>query len=199
MKGTLFAMVVVAASSLVGCTAGDDGANAPLGEVESQVGATCAATRGVGIVDRHRKALHDALAFAEGTEGRGGKDGYNIAFTHREFASCARHPNMTICSGRLCSTAAGRYQFLKSTWDMVARGINARNFEPENQEKGAVYLVTEIRNVNVPNGRAMTAAEFSNAMSKLSYEWASLPPGRYGQPVKTQSQMRTDYCRNAGC
>ncbi len=45
----------------------------------------------------------------------------------------------------------------------------------------------------------MTASEFSNAMSRLSYEWASLPPGRYGQPVKTQSQMRNDYCSNAGC
>ncbi|WP_421234922.1 hypothetical protein [Aeromonas enteropelogenes] len=26
------------------------------------------------------------------------------------------------------------------------------------------------------------------ALDKLSYEWASLPPGRYGQPSKTMSE-----------
>jgi len=45
----------------------------------------------------------------------------------------------------------------------------------------------------------MTATEFSNAMSKLSYEWASLPPGRYGQPNKSMTQMRSTYCAAAGC
>ena len=71
--------------------------------------------------------------------------------------------------------------------------------EPENQERGAAYLISTTRRVNVPQDRAMTAAEFSNAMSKLSYEWASLPPGRYGQPSKSSSQMRTFYCNLAGC
>jgi hypothetical protein len=36
-------------------------------------------------------------------------------------------------------------------------------------------------------------------MSKLSYEWASLPPGRYGQPKKPLSEMRRVYCAAAGC
>jgi len=194
------AVILLALSSLAGCSTSDpadDGSDEMAEENESALGATCAASRGARIVSRHKKALHDSIAFAEGTENRG-KDGYNIAFTHRTFASCSRHPNMNICSGGLCSTAAGRYQFLKRTWDSVARGIGARNFEPENQEKGANYLIKTVRRVNVPEGRAMTASEFSNAMSKLSYEWASLPPGRYGQPNKTQAQMRTDYCRNLG-
>jgi len=56
-----------------------------------------------------------------------------------------------------------------------------------------------VRKVTVPQTRAMTATEFSNAMSKLSYEWASLPPGRYGQPTKTLSQMRSMYCGLTGC
>ncbi|MCW5837086.1 MAG: glycoside hydrolase family 104 protein [Labilithrix sp.] len=196
------AALLLSLSSLAGCSSetsdpADDGADEAAEASESALGATCAASRGAGVVTRHRKALHDSLAFAEGTEGRG-KDGYNVAFTHRQFGSCARHPNMNICAGRLCSTAAGRYQFLKRTWDSVARGIGARNFEPENQEKGANYLISTVRRVNVPANRAMTASEFSNAMSKLSYEWASLPPGRYGQPNKTQAQMRSDYCRNLG-
>ncbi len=184
-------------ASTVGCTQVEEPEEAVGEDSRARRGARGAASGGAGVVSGWLRALHDSLAYAEGTENRG-KDGYNVAFTHRQFASCARHPNMKNCSGRLCSTAAGRYQFLKTTWDVVARGTGARTFEPENQEKGAAYLISRVRKVNVPSGRAMTAAEFSNAMSKLSYEWASLPPGRYGQPIKTQSQMRTDYCRNVG-
>ncbi len=183
---------------LVGCSTADDGDPNDTGETESALGATCAASRGAGVVSRYNKALHDTIAFAEGTEGDGAKDGYNVMFTHRQFASCARHPNIRNCDGGLCSTAAGRYQFLKTTWDVVARGTGASNFEPENQERGATYLVTTVRRVNLPAGRAMSASEFSNAMSKLSYEWASLPPGRYGQPKKPLSTMRSNYCANLG-
>ena len=81
----------------------------------------------------------------------------------------------------------------------MKRARSLGSFEPENQERGAAYLVTNTRRVTVPSGRPMTATEFSNAMSKLSYEWASLPPGRYGQPVKTHSQVRSLYCSLAGC
>ncbi len=190
------ALSMFVALSVTGCSTSDDVDDAD-DSTESALGATCSPSRAAGVVSRHQKALHDSLAFAEGTEGRN-KDGYNVFFTHRTFSSCARHPNKTHCAGSLCSTAAGRYQFLKRTWDSVARGTGARNFEPETQEKGAEYLIKTVRRVNVPSGRAMTASEFSNAMSKLSYEWASLPPGRYGQPVKTQAQMRADYCRNVG-
>ena len=197
-KRSLWVMIVAALPVFAGCAASDDPNDEPMGENESAVSGTCAPARGRGVVNRYQKALHDSLAFAEGTE-NDGKDGYNVLFTHRKFSSCARHPNTRICSGGLCSTAAGRYQFLKNTWDSVARGIGARNFEPENQEKGAEYLIKTVRRANIPTGRAMTAAEFSNAMSKLSYEWASLPPGRYGQPMKSMSTMRRDYCRNAGC
>ncbi|MBF5066397.1 glycoside hydrolase family 104 protein, partial [Salmonella enterica subsp. enterica serovar Istanbul] len=93
------------------------------------------------------------------------------------FSSCNKHPNMRICSGAYCSTAAGRYQFLTTTWN----GLNLGNFGPANQDRGGMKLVSR-RGVNVPTGRAMTATEFANTMNRISYEWASLPPGRYGQP-----------------
>ncbi len=193
----LFAIATIAAAT--GCAGASDAPpDEPTDETSSAAtGPTCSATRASGAVNRYQKALHDSIAYAEGTEGRG-KDGYNIGFAYKTFSSCGRHPNINTCSGRLCSTAAGRYQFLKRTWDSTARGIGASTFEPENQEKGAAYLISRVRRVSVPTNRAMTASEFSNAMSKLSYEWASLPPGRYGQPVRTHSQMRTDYCRNVG-
>jgi len=161
-------------------------------------GETCAAARGQGAVSKYQKALHDAIAYAEGTRNQA-KDGYNVLFSYQLATSCTNHPNKCIAFGNTCSTAAGRYQFLNNTWRSVKAARSLPSFEPENQERGAAYLIWVTRRVSVPQDRAMTAAEFENAMSKLSYEWASLPPGRYGQPSKTASQMRSTYCSFAGC
>lgn len=167
-------------------------------EPATPTGSSCAPSRANGVISSYQKALHDSLAFAEGTRGYS-KDGYNVMFSFRLASSCQSHPNQCIAFGSTCSTAAGRYQFLTTTWRSVASARNLQSFEPENQERGAAYLISTTRRVTVPQDRPMTAAEYSNAMSKLSYEWASLPPGRYGQPSKTQSQMRTMYCSVAGC
>lgn len=161
-------------------------------------GGTCDPNRADGAVNDFEKALHDSIAYAEGTRGYS-KDGYNVLFSFKLFQSCAVHPNQCIKFGSSCSTAAGRYQFLTTTWGSVKSAQNLDSFEPENQERGAQYLITSLRHVTVPSSRAMTASEFSNAMSKLSYEWASLPPGRYGQPSKSLTQMRSMYCSLAGC
>lgn len=167
-------------------------------EPEAPSGTSCAPSRANGVITSYQKALHDSLAYAEGTRGHS-KDGYNVMFSFRLMSSCRSHPNTCIRYGGTCSTAAGRYQFLTRTWNSVASARNLQSFEPENQERGAAYLISTTRRVNVPQNRAMSAAEFSNAMSKLSYEWASLPPGRYGQPNKSSSQMRSMYCSLAGC
>ncbi len=161
-------------------------------------GETCDPERAEGAVGNYQKALHDAIAWAEGTRNHS-EDGYDVMFSFEIMDSCNRHPNRCISSGNTCSTAAGRYQFLKGTWDSVKSANGLHNFEPESQEVGAKYLVNTVRHVVVPQSRAMTGSEFSNAMSKLSYEWASLPPGRYGQPNKSASQLRNMYCGLAGC
>jgi muramidase (phage lysozyme) len=155
---------------------------------------SCDPQRAVGAVEQYHYALHQAIAFAEGTRGRG-EDGYNVIYSYQYVSNCDRHPNRVVCSG-ICSSAAGRYQFLNTTWnDLRTSGISA--FNPEHQERASAVLIRR-RGVTVPAGRAMNSTEFTNAMNALSWEWASLPPGRYGQPVKTLSEMRSDYCRNAG-
>ena len=171
---------------------GDDADDGPVS------GDTCDPSRGRDVVPQFQKALHDAIAFAEGTRGRS-KDGYDVMYSYKIMSTCARHPNQCLDFGNTCSTAAGRYQFLKKTWDGAARVRGFTTFEPENQEKGAAYLIASIRKVNVPEGRAMTRSEFELAMGKLSYEWASLPPGRYGQGFKSMSTMWSTYCSFAGC
>jgi muramidase (phage lysozyme) len=169
--------------------------NATSGE---STGTSCSASRANNVISNAQQALHDSIAFAEGTRNYS-NDGYDVMFSFRLMSGCTTHPNRCITYGGTCSTAAGRYQFLTNTWNSVKRARNLASFEPENQERGAAYLISTTRRVNVPQDRAMTATEFSNAMSKLSYEWASLPPGRYGQPSKSSSQMRSMYCSLAGC
>ncbi len=154
---------------------------------------SCNPVRAVGVVSAPRKALLDTIAYCEGTKGVS-EDGYNVLFTGRTITNCEAHPNTTICSGGLCSTAAGRYQFLDTTWN----GLKLPNFRPESQTTGAMTLISW-RKATIPADRPMTATELANLMDKISYEWASLPPGRYGQPSKTQSQVRAEYCKLAGC
>lgn len=154
---------------------------------------SCAPARAVGVVTSKRKALLDTIAYAEGTKGYS-QDGYNVLFSFKTVSDCNSHPNRVICSGSYCSSAAGRYQFLNTTW----KGLGLPNFRPENQTRGAMTLISW-RKATIPADRAMTATEFANVMDRISYEWASLPPGRYGQPIKTMSQLRATYCSFAGC
>jgi muramidase (phage lysozyme) len=155
-------------------------------------GASCDPDTARGVASPVERALLDTIAFTEGTRGRG-KDGYNVTFNYHYFDSCAEHPNLKICVGNLCSTAAGRYQFLYKTY----AGLKLPNFWPEQQELGALELISR-RGVELPEA-PMTATEFANALDKLSYEWSSLPPGRYGTPRRNVGEIRAEYCRLAGC
>lgn len=161
---------------------------------ELRVGTSCAPSRASGAVSNAQSAFLETIAFAEGTRDRGGNDGYNVLYSHKLISDCNRHPNRRICAGRYCSTAAGRYQFLTPTWN----SLKLPTFKPENQERGAVKLMAR-RRAAVPEGRSMSATEFRNVLDKVSYEWASLPPGRYGQPQKSLSSLRKVYCSEIAC
>jgi muramidase (phage lysozyme) len=189
-RGWVFGKYVVRAG---GSDDADEGSTSAVA-----AGGTCSPGRASGAVGRFQKAFHDVLAYAEGTRGRS-KDGYDVMFNFKIARSCARHPDQCQRFGSSCSTAAGRYQFLTTTWNGAARARSLSSFEPDNQERAAAYLISNVRRATIPQQRALTAAEFSNVMSRLSYEWASLPPGRYGQPSKSASDMRRTYCSIAGC
>jgi muramidase (phage lysozyme) len=157
------------------------------------IGSTCDPANAEDIADVFERALLDTIAYTEGTRGHG-KDGYNVTYAYHYFDSCEDHPNLKVCAGKYCSTAAGRYQFLFKTY----QGLNLPGFWPEDQERGALELIDR-RGVTLPATAPLTATQFANALDKLSYEWASLPPGRYGQPQHSIDQIRTEYCLLAGC
>lgn len=129
------------------------------------------------------KAWLDTIAWAEGTSG---PQGYSIQSGGSIFSGFANHPREVKCSISPCSDAAGRYQFLSTTWD----GLNLPDFSPINQDKGAVMLIQQRGALaDAERGEAGVDA----ALEKLSYEWASLPPSRYGQTQKTIEEVKAIY------
>lgn len=131
-----------------------------------------------------RKIL-DVIANAEGV-----KHGYNTIFGNERSADLKTHPNVkkefTQTNGKKNSTtAAGRYQFLKGTWDSVSKKYGLSDFSPKNQDLAAVALIL---------GRGalgdVIKGDFTKAVGKLGGEWASLPSSPYAQPKKSWKDIQ---------
>lgn len=132
-----------------------------------------------------RKML-DVIANAEGV-----KHGYNTIFGNERSEDLKAHPNVkkefTQTDGKKNSTtAAGRYQFLKGTWDKVSKKYGLTDFSPENQDLAAVALIL---------GRGalgdVIKGDFTKAVGKLGSEWASLPSSNYAQPKKSWKDIQS--------
>ena len=145
------------------------------------------------VITPERRALLNTIRFAEGTW-KGGLDlGYRVMFGGGLMASLDRHPNRVIYSSRYASAAAGAYQFMPFTWEMVQRSIGVRGFGPEAQDQGAIYLIQRRKALPLADRGAMTP----QLAALLAPEWASFPTLRgvsyYGQPVKRFSRLRSFY------
>lgn len=133
------------------------------------------------------RAFLDTIAYAEGTETK-----YNYIFTFATFKSYKDHPRQRRCQGRLCSDAAGRYQFLSKTWDALAEDLGLKDFTPPNQDKAVMEIIRRagaykevLNSSNYQN--------FSNALRKLNTIWASLPGSPYGQPTHPAKELWQYY------
>jgi len=87
------------------------------------------------------QALLDAISAAEGTGGD-----YNIIVGGQRFESYSQHPNVVgfVSKDGKKSTAAGKYQITKQTWDDLQKKYpDLTDFSPENQDKAAFYLATD--------------------------------------------------------
>ena len=126
------------------------------------------------------RALLDTIA---GTE----SPGYNVEYGGSKFSSFADHPrNRHVIrngpnAGRT-SDAAGRYQFLSSTWDRIAKRYGLKDFSPASQDKAAWFLAQE--DYKRKTGRELSADLKSKEPSviagvgrALHGTWTSLPGG----------------------
>lgn len=142
-----------------------------------------------------RKFL-DLIAYTEGTQG----NGYHTAFGGGRLPSIKDHPRyskpFTQQNGqRKFTSAAGRYQFLKGTWDNVARQYGLSDFGPHNQDLGAVALLIG-RGALAP----LLKGDWQTAVRKSGPEWASLPtaPASYSQPTKSWSKVNKFWTGQSG-
>lgn len=118
----------------------------------------------------------------------GVKHGYNTLFGNDRVNDLAVHPNIRKpfrqTDGKTnYTTAAGRYQFLKNTWDNLAKQYGLNDFTPRNQDLGAVALIAQNGALSdVLNGN------YQSAIKKLGGTWASLPSSTYAQPKKSWAE-----------
>lgn len=144
------------------------------------------------LSDARVRAFMRMLRVGEGTIG---DKGYETLFSGKSFISdydrdFSDHPRIKIKSGSLVSSAAGAYQVMGYTWDdpsmVSARNeYNVKDFTPLSQDIFCLILFKKKRAGTLDEIRQ---GKIKDALDKLSYEWASLPPGRYGQPSKTMSE-----------
>lgn len=131
---------------------------------------------GLWLFSPEVRAFMDTIAYAEGTT-----EFYNIIYGYRYFYTYNDHPRRLVCS-YYCSDAAGRYQFLSTTWNDVKYSANLKDFTPPSQDLGALELIRRAYALNdVKNSSSYNY--FVNAIYKLNRIWASLPGSPYGQPT----------------
>lgn len=144
-------------------------------------------------------AFLDMIAYAEGTSG---DVGYRVMFGYPVFPdrlinSFADHPRQrftfTNSLGKtLTTSAAGRYQFLESTWDELRTKLGLQDFSPASQDAAAIELIRQRGALNDVRAGRTTAA-----INKVAKVWASLPGAGYAQPERKISNLLAAYT-NAG-
>ncbi len=150
------------------------------------------------------RAFLAMIAAAEGTSRAA--DPYRVCYGYRHtIRSLAEHPavsgewagepldNLGPAYRGKRSTAAGRYQIIRPTWEATRRALALPDFGPASQDAAAVYLIK--RRGALP---AVQAGQLQRAVSLCAQEWASLPGSTAGQPQRQMAFLADTYTSNGG-
>lgn len=125
-----------------------------------------------------------ARALLETIAGPESKGDYNVIYGGGQFDSYDDHPRqpVMITSGPnkgKYSSAAGKYQFLGSTWDDIAERHDIPDFSPASQDQAAWALATEEykRDTGRDLEADLAAGDLSRVAPSLRNQWTSLPGG----------------------
>jgi len=138
------------------------------------------------LSDPRVRAFLDMTSAAEGADydtlvNRGS---FNHAIT-----DLSQHPNINVHG----STAAGRYQFLYSTWAGLQSQLGLPDFSPGSQDIAAVELMRECGALN-----KVLNDDLQGAIYAANRIWASFPGSPYGQGTRTMNFMLDAYNSAAG-
>ncbi|MNZ85876.1 hypothetical protein D3C78_1046820 [compost metagenome] len=134
-------------------------------------------------------------------EGTVGSSGYEKLFGGSSFIkdhgkTFDDHPQIKINKSGYTSSAAGAYQVMGYTWSdtsviKIRKKLGIRDFTPLSQDKLCVALLKfKVRKDALD---LVIKENIKEAIEVCSWEWASLPPGRYGQPIETMDQALENY------
>ncbi|HDS0948124.1 TPA: glycoside hydrolase family 104 protein [Stenotrophomonas maltophilia] len=142
-------------------------------------------------------AFLDMLAVSEGTDipsQRSRDRGYDVIVGGQLFSDYRDHPRVLVALPRygISSSAAGRYQFLRSTWDDLRRRLDLPDFGPVSQDRAAVALLRQCGAYEL-----VRVGRFEAAVSAARRIWASLPGAGYGQKEHALDTLKAAY-RAAG-
>jgi len=154
--------------------------------------ATASALGGANVA-----AFLDMLAVSEGTDipaQRSRNRGYDVIVGGQLFNDHRDHPRVLVSLPRygIKSSAAGRYQFLRSTWDDLRARLDLPDFGPVSQDRAAVALLRQCGAYDL-----IRLGRFDAAVAAARRIWASLPGAGYGQKEHALETLRAAY-RAAG-
>lgn len=145
---------------------------------------------------REAQALLDAISAEE-------SPGYDVIYGGSRFSDFSKHPGIYIPiksgpnAGKL-SSAAGRYQFLESTWEEAAAATGATDFSPAAQDKAAWWLAQ--RDYRTRTGSDLLtdlqAGEHGKVRRNLAATWEGLgltSDDNFGQNLANGGGPRLSY------
>jgi hypothetical protein len=128
------------------------------------------------------------LDFLGASEGAG----YNTIVGGGNFTSYDKHPGKVgLVTKDGPSTAAGKYQITKTTYDDVAPKLGITDFSPASQDRIALYLLQ--RNGSLGD---VQSGNFEAAIAKNGGTWASLPSSPYNQPKRSSEWVNSYFGGN---
>lgn len=125
-----------------------------------------------------QKALLDTIS---GPESKGN---YGVIYGGNTFDDFSDHPRQSVLitsgpnKGKY-SSAAGKYQFIGSTWDDIAGRYGIPDFSPASQDQAAWALANEEykRDTGRDLASDLAAGDLSRVPESLKNQWTSLPGG----------------------
>jgi len=166
-------------------------------------------TTAQAVQDGNVRAFLAAIAWAEGTDRE--PDPYRVCYGYKHIVrSLADHPANSgewkgeplpahMCAGAglgpgCVSTAAGRFQIIRKTWNGARRALALPDFSPDSQIRAAVWLIDQRGALD-----AVKRGDVAEALQLCRKEWASLPGANYaGQGMRSEGDLVAVFERAGG-
>lgn len=146
------------------------------------------------LQNKNVQAFMSVISRSEGTNY---PDGYLFLFDSTEnnkirFTDFSHHPDIKEPFRGGFSSAAGKWQILYDTWEVIQQKYHLPDFSPSSQDIACVELISECNVL-----QHLMDGDFETVVKGTSHIWASLPFAPYNQPVHSMDVV-TNWYKDAG-